>query len=1323
VKALIFLFSVLLLTAQLFAQTPVSQVFQPTTQISKTGLYSYKNSLTLLGKVNPGGNDCEVYFEWGTTKDYGNTVAASPASITGSINTLDHSVSANILVDLIPVIHYRLKIVTATTTFYSRDLAYCPSTYNPTCMIEIFGACAQAVTQANYEVVNYSNFPVQISFASGESFSGVLELEPKVSYQIYVYPYSMTTFTYKNFIFKQLPTNNILCSEPQQLPEKIEAYALGNAGGVRLYSIKNKNNSPVTLTGICGEEPTTFTIPANDSVYVAGDYDLALYLNEDLVVATGLYDQTVGIKESAFLSTAPISMNPTTATFEIQNNDSISHDAILRDASGNEHRYTLAAYDFRNVTVENRNWDVYLAMAGTIDISSQMFGDHIKVGSVSPANAHLSVSEKTVEIDANPLPQTITVSSDRTWTVSSDQAWLTLNKASGAGNEAFILSASGNTSGITRTATITITAGCEVETVSVTQLFEPGNALNFDGINDHVAITDNDASISTAFTIAGWVLWQPNSTTDIGFISGKGVEQLEIHTGGGAGANGLRFIPTNGVYLDAPTVLPVGQWTHVACSYDATNSIAKMYINGNEVTLVNHGANPVGTALQSTATSFYLGSRSNATYLFKGSLDEFSIWNRVLSQSEIQQNRLTPLNPAFQTGLVCYYNFNAGTAGGNNTGLTTLTDRTGNFNGTLTNFVLSGATSNWVESYAMVVPTAVASSSLSETGFSANWTAASVGTVGNYLLEVATDAAFTNLVSGYNPKTIAAGTITETISGLTPNTSYYYRVRADKLSVTGQGTYSNTITAQTTINYTWSGTGTWDQTANWSPSSLPTNNADVTVSNGTLTINQDVTISSLVVNSGAAITIASGKSLTINGNLSLKSNTSGTSSLINNGVLTVTGITTTERYMTAHGWHMISSPVTGQSIVSFLSTNSLIDVKPSSDIRAMMNFDETTDRWSEFFTNSTPGNLSSGYGFAVWPITDGTVNYRGTLKTGTVNVIVTRTPSTGYGWNLVGNPYSSAIKLTGTEGSIDNFYEVNFDKIDNIYSAIYIWDNSESTPAYTLVNRATSTYYAALAQGFFVKAKSSATGSFQFTQAMQVHQNTVQLKSAKTNDSEINLLISNNNLKAKTSIKLIEGMSRGLDVGYDAGILKAEPRLSIFTRLVDDVDAEFMLQCLSDRDYHRLKIPVGFDCSAGESITISAEAFNLPEDLRLILEDEVQQKFVDLAKGAYTTTTNANTVASNRFVLHTSEMTTRISEDAFSNHIKAYIDRNKQLQIIGETGKQAFASIYDVQGRLVLHQKLQSVSEQSIPLYHITGGIFMLIIKDESGQKTFKLKI
>ena len=149
--------------------------------------------------------------------------------------------------------------------------------------------------------------------------------------------------------------------------------------------------------------------------------------------------------------------------------------------------------------------------------------------------------------------------------------------------------------------------------------------------------------------------------------------------------------------------------------------------------------------------------------------------------------------------LWAYYNFDNGVAGGTNTGLTTLTDNSGNLHtGTLSNFTLTGATSNWIESYSMVVPVPTAATTIMQTGFTANWTAPAVGTVdNNYRLDVSTSPTFASFVTGYNGLTVA-GT-SQSVTGLTAGTTYYYRVRADKTSVTGQGGYHFTTINATTL--------------------------------------------------------------------------------------------------------------------------------------------------------------------------------------------------------------------------------------------------------------------------------------------------------------------------------------------------------------------------------------------------------------------------------------------------------------------------------------------------------------------------------------------
>lgn len=96
-----------------------------------------------------------------------------------------------------------------------------------------------------------------------------------------------------------------------------------------------------------------------------------------------------------------------------------------------------------------------------------------------------------------------------------------------------------------------------------------------------------------------------------------------------------------------------------------------------------------------------------------------------------------------------------------------------------------------VNLHQVTIPTALAATNVSKTEFTANWKPVSGSAA--YQLDVATDNTFTTFLSGYNSKAVTA--TTETITGLSEGTTYYYRVRAVKETTAGGN--SNTITTTT----------------------------------------------------------------------------------------------------------------------------------------------------------------------------------------------------------------------------------------------------------------------------------------------------------------------------------------------------------------------------------------------------------------------------------------------------------------------------------------------------------------------------------------------
>lgn len=93
----------------------------------------------------------------------------------------------------------------------------------------------------------------------------------------------------------------------------------------------------------------------------------------------------------------------------------------------------------------------------------------------------------------------------------------------------------------------------------------------------------------------------------------------------------LRFYRSGGTRADATVTVPLGQWTHVAASYDGTT--VRFFIDGQpagESTLSNTGAG--------RNRELQIGSDANGGYNFSGYIDEVRIWSRALSQSEIAGN-------------------------------------------------------------------------------------------------------------------------------------------------------------------------------------------------------------------------------------------------------------------------------------------------------------------------------------------------------------------------------------------------------------------------------------------------------------------------------------------------------------------------------------------------------------------------------------------------------------------------------------------------------------------------------------------------------------
>ena len=218
------------------------------------------------------------------------------------------------------------------------------------------------------------------------------------------------------------------------------------------------------------------------------------------------------------------------------------------------------------------------------------------------------------------------------------------------------------------------------------------NGLNFDGLNDFVQTNYSGILGSANRTFEAWVNVNPNVTSNNAIVD-YGLNAVgSRNTFHVSSSYQLAFISggTNANILSAPNSVPVNQWTHVA--FVLNNGTGFMYVNGTQV--MTGSLTTVNTP--SGNTNLRIGQRvAGASIPFDGTLDEVRVWNYARTQAEIQND----MNAEFcviPPGLMAYYQFNQGIAGGSNPTIINLPDQSGNgYNGTLNNFLLNGPNSNW----------------------------------------------------------------------------------------------------------------------------------------------------------------------------------------------------------------------------------------------------------------------------------------------------------------------------------------------------------------------------------------------------------------------------------------------------------------------------------------------------------------------------------------------------------------------------------------------------------------------------------------------------
>jgi hypothetical protein len=539
------------------------------------------------------------------------------------------------------------------------------------------------------------------------------------------------------------------------------------------------------------------------------------------------------------------------------------------------------------------------------------------------------------------------------------------------------------------------------------------------------------------------------------------------------------------------------------------------------------------------------------------------------------------------------------------------------------------------------------------------------------------------------------GIFSELIESLLPNTTYYVQAYAVNSAGTGYGGVESFTTSFGIAIWNGSLSNDWFTEGNWDEGVVPDASFNVFIP-GELSNYPTIT----------AVAECN--------NIIIESTESSTGSILGQENLTINGIAVIERFMSGNQWHMVASPAPGQTIASFLTTNTNIPTKNADD-RGMIDYDEASDNWNALFTSTQPGNLTGAKGFSLRTDADDIVVFAGTLETSTVSPAVT---TGGNGWNCIGNPFPSAIFINPAADATNNFIDVNINEFDPSYAAVYVWEQDNN--AYSIVNLGDAAFYAQLGQGFFVKAKTGVT-QMQFTTAMQTHQPEAAFKNGAVSIPEIKLTAKLDGNQSSTRIKFDDNMQTRLDIGYDAGIFKNG--FDLYSQLVEDNGVDFGIQYLPSSSLNNVEISLGLDSKYNGMVTFSSEMVNIPAGNQVVLEDRLTNTFTRLSDGqVYTALLGHYTQGKGRFYVHISNSTTSILEDGLKQNYTVYSDKHK-IYINGQVQGKTMATLYDLLGKKIYEVQLGQTPLNTISTSEIKTGIYLLNIRYQGGTFTQKIPV
>ena len=488
------------------------------------------------------------------------------------------------------------------------------------------------------------------------------------------------------------------------------------------------------------------------------------------------------------------------------------------------------------------------------------------------------------------------------------------------------------------------------------------------------------------------------------------------------------------------------------------------------------------------------------------------------------------------------------------------------------------------------------------------------------------------------------------------------------------------------------------------------------------------------------------------GSLTLNSSSTEFASIIVEG--TASGNITYNRfvnYQAAGEWDMIGPPVLNQNMQSFAQTNTNNNTTSGAmamggDYYALGQYLTQWGSWVNYTTSTIPNAnfpAAKGYQMGTNSIGSGsdtqgqTLAFTGEIATTTqtINIQNQNGANGGNGrrWNLVANPFSSYINGNTNAGATNggtNFIDVNANVLDLEYTGLYYWDADED--GWDVFNQLQTnsddgTLFIAPGQGFFVAARNSEVAQISFTPQMRTILGGDDFISGAPIllNYKLDLKLFNGSAeRAKTKFHFQQGLTLGLDAGYDAGAYNQAAALS--SRLPeDDQGVNFQLNAMNLESAYNQSIPLVINQQEGQNFRVSISNNTLPEDVNVYLEDTQNGTLTSLKDQDFELIAQSDLSDAGRFYIRFTTQNLAVNDVLSPSSLTVFkLNTDAFVTIQGltpEMGKTT-ATIYNMLGMKVREKALNNTAAtQQISTQGLASGVYIINLK--AGEQAISKKI